>query len=340
MGLFVFQCLTLLVQHGTDPDYTEELVASELSSRSCVCRQEASCDETCCSPSCDCNQSAAASGSSACNSPVSDDNDNRRGERRHHEPFFLHPPTDLVASLSRPKLIDFGDQKILDQNSNSSSGYSFFLNPLKAENVRLENKKNQSKAQHEPFFLHDPKSIVYTRVRELFSPSTPNAADDIDDDVRSSQDGSRFSETSENQSEDQFQSEDIISDSNSDTNMEMSSDSNSATTTNPNSETITSTSESETGSEPDYTSMSQDDDNNSGNDTVDQSQTQVQNYTKKTKLSIRDTLFIDNRYLYRTRSFSAHPVIRRTTTRRFIHNLYRHRVHLMIMWTVSCIRTR
>ena len=131
-------------------------------------------DDSSCSPSCDCQHSS----SSTCHSPVTESEptigrkkrEPSNGESgRNRQPFFLHPRKEVdLASLSRT-----GPTKT-----------SFFLNPAD----QLENRKNQNlssqhhrhhhhrrhhenqhaEQQHSPFYLHDPNSIVYTRVKELF----------------------------------------------------------------------------------------------------------------------------------------------------------------------------
>lgn len=165
------QCLTLLVQSGTDPDYIDDaalLVDDGKQSPDCVCSgqhtsasQYSTLDEvseeaededdddtgSSCSPNCDC------SASSACQSPVSESEPSSTIKRKKsrppsedseaRQPFYLHPKKSASAKVEP----------------------SFFTNP----NEQSENEKNQRRDdQREPFYLHDPKSIVYTRVRELF----------------------------------------------------------------------------------------------------------------------------------------------------------------------------
>uniref|UniRef100_A0A0P4YCD1 GPI-anchored adhesin protein PGA55 n=1 Tax=Daphnia magna TaxID=35525 RepID=A0A0P4YCD1_9CRUS len=197
------ECLTLLVQNGTDPDYESDLMmlqSEDGSSRSpsCVCSKQRSAQSNCstldevseeveeeddidssCSPSCDCLHSS----SSTCHSPVTESEptlSRKRNETikddsgQHRKPFYLHPRKEMeLSTLSRA---------VPNQTS-------FFLNP----SDQLENRKNQnlssshrhhhhhrhshhrhshddelSDQQQQPFYLHDPDSIVYTRVKELF----------------------------------------------------------------------------------------------------------------------------------------------------------------------------
>lgn len=130
-----------------------------------------------CSPNCDCQHSS----SSTCHSPVTESepslgrkHKSKNGEAgRNRQPFYLHPRKDAdLSSMSR----------------SAGSKSSFFLN----SSDKLENRKNQTlssghhhhhhhrhhrrhhhenqhaEQQPKPFYLHDPNSIVYTRVKELF----------------------------------------------------------------------------------------------------------------------------------------------------------------------------
>lgn len=184
------QCLTLLVQHGTDPDYIEEAdllihqsshpADDESRSGTCVCSQhhqnaagymssngtldevseevedeeDDDAESSSCSPSCDCCQHSS---SSTCHSPVhheiSKKNASGLDQAGRHEPFFLHPRKD---------------------SSLTSSNGSFFLAEKTLENGTVGKNRHQRhhrrnhQQEQQPFYLHDPKSIVYTRVRELF----------------------------------------------------------------------------------------------------------------------------------------------------------------------------
>lgn len=164
-------------------------------SPSCVCSKQRSAQSNCstldevseeveeeddidssCSPSCDCLHSS----SSACHSPVTESEptlSRKRNETKkddsgqHRKPFYLHPRKEMeLEALSR---------SVPNQTS-------FFLNP----SDQLENHKNHNMSashrhhrhshhhhqrdgeftdqQQQPFYLHDPDSIVYTRVKELF----------------------------------------------------------------------------------------------------------------------------------------------------------------------------
>ena len=187
------------MQSGTDVDYTDGPasvgleVASDLlladggSTRSsCVCHRQQETttpdDTTCCSQSYDClpvSGNGAAITSSSCSSMST----NSQSSGRSQQPFFLHPPRNPIRT-----------EEIQPKKE------SFFLNPLKTS-VHLENHRNQMNG-HEPFYLHDPKAVVYTRVRELFLPAsaTDSATSACDTDVFTSENASHPS-SSESESD-------------------------------------------------------------------------------------------------------------------------------------------
>ena len=174
-----------MVQSGTDPDYLDEadlllhpsVMDGEVVS-TCVCSPphgnyttynntldgisedvDEDAESSSCSPSCDCDDSSSSS-SSPCQSPIDETpvisgvgNGNSKSRR---EPFYLHPRTDDGES------------------SASSSGRSDVFLQDGARSDRMENRRNHHKHHHQrqPFYLHDPKSLVYTRVKELFGSST------------------------------------------------------------------------------------------------------------------------------------------------------------------------
>lgn len=181
--------MTLLVQSGTDPDYLDETdlllhpsVMDGEAVSTCVCGPphanyttynntldgisedvDEDAESSSCSPSCDCDDSSASS-SSPCQSPIDDTpvisgggNGNCKSRR---EPFYLHPRTEDGES------------------SASSSGRSDVFLPDSSRSDRMENRRNHHKNHHggnhqrQSFYLHDPKSLVYTRVKELFGSST------------------------------------------------------------------------------------------------------------------------------------------------------------------------
>lgn len=119
--------------------------------------------ESSCSPNCDCQHSS----SSTCHSPTTESDGTRstrsrkRGAKsdRQPQPFYLHPCKNADVMTNAKQLV--------------STKSSFYMNPVE----QLENRKNQnlntdkyqsSRCESQPFYLHDPNSIVYTRVRELF----------------------------------------------------------------------------------------------------------------------------------------------------------------------------
>ena len=134
-----------------------------------------------CSPSCDCDDTSASS-SSPCQSPVNETPVISGGSSKsRREPFYLHPRKD-----------EDGEYSVSSETGND----------------QMENRRNQQHHRHhqrKPFYLHDPNSIVYTRVKELFSPSSTSACgtnrrSDVDQD-RTEASGSSGNETQSSASE-------------------------------------------------------------------------------------------------------------------------------------------
>ncbi|KAI9555539.1 hypothetical protein GHT06_018054 [Daphnia sinensis] len=197
------ECLTLLVQNGTDPDYESDLMilqSEDGSSRSpsCVCSKQRSAQSNCstldevseeveeeddidssCSPTCDCLHSS----SSTCHSPVTESEptlSRKRNETKkddsgqNRKPFYLHPRKEMeLSALSRavPNQTSFflnpADQLENRKNQNMSSGHRHHHHHRHSHH-RHSRDGELGDQQQQPFYLHDPESIVYTRVKELF----------------------------------------------------------------------------------------------------------------------------------------------------------------------------
>ena len=151
---------------------------------SCVCSQQRSSQNTLldqvseegeedadssCSPISDCQHSS----SSTCHSPVTELKPSRKRPTNGEsgKPFFLHPrkEIDLTSlSLSCPTKTSFflnpADQLENRKNKNLSSGHRHHHR----HHHHRRHHENKQAEQHPPFYLHDPNSVVYTRVKELF----------------------------------------------------------------------------------------------------------------------------------------------------------------------------
>ncbi len=171
---------------------------SSSQSQSCICSKQRSAQSNCstldevseeveddddadfsCSPSCDCLHSS----SSTCHSPVTESEptlDRKRTESKKDEPgqnrkpFYLHPRKEVdLAALSRtiPNQTSFflnpSDQLENRKNQNLSSGHRHHHHHRHTHH-RHHHENQHTDPQQKPFYLHDPDSIVYTRVKELF----------------------------------------------------------------------------------------------------------------------------------------------------------------------------
>ena len=194
-----------MVQNGTDPDYESDLMMLQSEdgssqSQSCICSKQRSAQSNCstldevseevededdedfsCSPNCDCLHSS----SSTCHSPVTESEPTlgrKRTETKKDEsgqnrkPFYLHPRKEVDLSvLARgiPNQTSFflnpSDQLENRKNQNLSSNHRQHRHHHHRHTHHRHHHENQhTDPQQKPFYLHDPDSIVYTRVKELF----------------------------------------------------------------------------------------------------------------------------------------------------------------------------
>lgn len=136
--------------------------------------------ESTCSPNCDCRHSS----SSACHSPITETDasttlerqqeDGGGGGRSRHQPFYLHPrkEMDLVRYPGTKQgfhLNGSGDH--LENRKNQGFSGSQHHHHQRHHRHHHRHQHNGHHCEQEPFYLHDPKSIVYTRVKELFGSS-------------------------------------------------------------------------------------------------------------------------------------------------------------------------
>ncbi|XP_063915929.1 espin isoform X2 [Zophobas morio] len=128
------ECLNVLVQHGTTPDYKE----GERSSKSCSCTRKSEQLKRGNSVGSDC---------STCKPVQSNENNNS-------EPFYLHPPLNS-RSMEAPHAPQDG----------------LYINPMNTHRHSAssgsESSSNES-VNGESFYLHNPEEVIYNRVKDLF----------------------------------------------------------------------------------------------------------------------------------------------------------------------------
>lgn len=139
------ECLNVLVQHGTTPDYGEtgklapakKANGKKYSSQTNLSKIHAAT-----------NLSKSSSGSS------------------DSEPFYLHPPNNGGQRSSK----DSGFKR----SSGADSYYhavppndGLFINPMRHGSVSPRSPSGSISG--ESFFLHDPQDVIYNRVKDLFS---------------------------------------------------------------------------------------------------------------------------------------------------------------------------
>ncbi|KAF4520481.1 hypothetical protein B566_EDAN004732, partial [Ephemera danica] len=137
-------CLSILVQHGTLPDYSDDGSESRPAGRKDSLRK---------------NSTTSSLGS---------------------EPFFLHPP-------SLPPAVNSLERCHSPQTLHSLAGPEIYVNPMAAMPISAENgvrigsggSSRSSSGSECSFFLHDPRDVIYNRVKDLFEVTrSPRASPD------------------------------------------------------------------------------------------------------------------------------------------------------------------
>lgn len=192
-----------MVQHGTDPDYIEdtELLHQQDQDPSdddgrcgtCICSQhnrqssymsssgtlddvseEADDDpgSSSCSPSCDCQHSSSSTCHSPVHTPVQKESTlNRKGSGRR-EPFFLHPRKEMMMAMPPTSTGDPGGFFLVPESHIQNDVIPRHHHHHRHH--REHHHHHHRQHQQQPFYLHDPKAVVYTRVRELFIQGQPH----------------------------------------------------------------------------------------------------------------------------------------------------------------------
>lgn len=126
----------------------------------------------------------------------------------NQEPFYLHPPSITNAASNKTKLIHTNNKlhnnknvictsshaannatsntktiqkngivnKTIDNRSkcngavnghsaNGVSGGGFYINPINS----VLSSENRSKNPNDPFYLHNPREVIYTRIQDVFN---------------------------------------------------------------------------------------------------------------------------------------------------------------------------
>lgn len=137
------ECLNILVQHGTTPDYGEVKHTKRPSKKHS--NQNGSGKNTV--------MSKSSSGSS------------------DSEPFYLHPPTNGTRSSHSN---GNNTKEPLYRKTSADSYYhavppndGLFINPMR--NGSMSPRSPSGSISGESFFLHDPQEVIYNRVKDLFS---------------------------------------------------------------------------------------------------------------------------------------------------------------------------
>lgn len=138
--IFSFQCLNVLVQHGTSGDYTDAAHRSKSS------KSKSSYQKKMSTSSHNTMLSKSSTGSS------------------DTEPFYLHPPSirqDGVYNQSRTPPELYGSVIPND---------GLYINPMR--NGVLTPTSPSGSISGESFYLHDPQEVIYNRVKDLFDSDT------------------------------------------------------------------------------------------------------------------------------------------------------------------------
>ncbi|KAJ8972257.1 hypothetical protein NQ317_014622 [Molorchus minor] len=136
------ECLNVLVQHGTTPDYNDP---ERTNTKSCSCTRKGDKLK---------RGNSVASDCSACK-PKQINN----SSHSNLEPFYLHPPLN-DRSLEAPHAPENG----------------LYINPMNSHRHSASNSSDSSSSggsvNGESFYLHNPQEVIYNRVKDLFESPT------------------------------------------------------------------------------------------------------------------------------------------------------------------------
>lgn len=152
------ECLNVLVQHGTTPDYGDLKPHQTKRPNKKHSNQMEKRNGTV--------MSKSSSGSS------------------DSEPFYLHPPNnngsgDPISASNTTKIRATNTKEPVYRKSSAESYYhavppndGLFINPMR--HGSMSPRSPSGSVSGESFFLHDPQEVIYNRVKDLFSTNNSN----------------------------------------------------------------------------------------------------------------------------------------------------------------------
>ncbi|KAF5277190.1 hypothetical protein FQR65_LT03896 [Abscondita terminalis] len=132
------ECLNVLVQHGTTPNYSD---STKNSIYGCSCSRKTESTKR--------MRNTTNSDCASCKQPSENSNNNNQ------EPFYLHPPL-ANRSLEAPHAPQNG----------------LYINPMNNHRHSISSGSDSSgdSINGDSFYLHNPQEVVYNRVKDLFDP--------------------------------------------------------------------------------------------------------------------------------------------------------------------------
>ncbi|XP_017785017.1 PREDICTED: uncharacterized protein LOC108568442 [Nicrophorus vespilloides] len=144
------ECLNVLVQHGTTPDYKDP----DKKHYSCSCvRKESKRGNIS-----DCTSCKKSTVNCSVNNVASNGNNiSSSNNSLNQEPFYLHPP------LSRQGV-----------ETPHAPHDGLYINPMGVHRNSISNgsESSSSSTNGESFYLHNPQEVIYNRVKDLFENNT------------------------------------------------------------------------------------------------------------------------------------------------------------------------
>ncbi|XP_057665855.1 espin isoform X2 [Diorhabda carinulata] len=128
------ECLNVLVQHGTAPDYHNSIEKSSIG-KGCSCTRKGDKLRRGNSVASDCSNCKPKSNAA---------------KHSNSEPFYLHPP--------------LSDRSIEPAHAPENGLY---INPM-SKHRHSASSSSESSASGESFYLHNPQEVIYNRVKDLF----------------------------------------------------------------------------------------------------------------------------------------------------------------------------
>ncbi|CAH1161223.1 unnamed protein product [Phyllotreta striolata] len=158
------ECLNVLVQHGTTPDYQDKPEKLANNGKSCSCTRK---------PDKLRRGNSVASDCSNCKPKSVSSNSNSMKHNANNEPFYLHPP--------------LSDRSIEPAHAPENGLY---VNPMsKHRHSASSSSESSISSNGESFYLHNPQEVIYNRVKDLFESSTRGQPVTVKVEVHSSSSG-------------------------------------------------------------------------------------------------------------------------------------------------------